>query len=361
MKNTLILFALPLSLFSQPLQHELDSLMYQAFKADQPGGALLIMQQNKIIYNNAIGLADLNKKKKLTSRSNFRMASVSKQFTAAAIVLLEKQGKLTLNDHIIKFFPDFTSVGKTITIQHLLTHSSGIWDYESMIPDTLQTQLSDVDVMNLIKNINKTYFTPGTAYRYSNSGYCLLALIVEKASGQSFANFLKHEIFQLLKMKQTIVYEFTTNIKNRAYGFAYNDQKQLIPSDQSLTSATKGDGGIYTSLNDYKKWHDALLNNTLFDLNYALEQTRTPLPDGAGYYSMGWFYQEHPEVGKILFHSGSTCGFSNLVIRIPKEGILIACFSNIAGNHQAFQPVFEYLQQKGMLPVEVWQWHEMTD
>lgn len=352
---------LPIFLFSQMLHIDLDHIMQENFTSDHPGGAVLIMQHDKIIYKKAIGIRDYDTKKALNSRSNFRMASVSKQFTAAAIVLLEKQGKLTLNDHIIKFFPDFTSVGKTITIQHLLTHSSGIWDYESMIPDTLQTQLSDADVMNLIKNINKTYFTPGTAYRYSNSGYCLLALIVEKASGQSFASFLKHEFFQPLKMKQTIVYESTTNIKNRAYGFAYNDQKQLKPSDQSLTSATKGDGGIYTSLNDYKKWHDALLNNPLFDLNYALEQTRIPLPDGAGYYSTGWFCKEHPEVGKILFHSGSTCGFSNLVIRIPKEGILIACFSNIASNHQAFQPVFEYLQQKGMLPVEVWQWHEMTD
>lgn len=361
MKNTLILFALPLSLFSQSLRHELDSLMYQAFTADQPGGALLIMHQNKIIYNNAIGLGDLNKKKKLTSRSNFRMASVSKQFTAAAILILDKQGKLSLNDNIIKFFPNFTSVGKIITIQHLLTHSSGIWAYESVMPDNLSEQLSDADVLNLIKNIDKTYFTPGEQFRYSNSAYCLLALIVEKASGQSFASFLKNEIFKPLKMKQSLVYESTTDIKNRAYGFAPNDQKQIIFSDQSLTSATKGDGGIYTSLNDYKKWHDALLNNTLFDLNYALEQTRIPLPNGTGYYSMGWFYQEHPNVGKILFHSGSTCGFSNLVIRIPKEGVLIACFSNIASNHQAFQPVFEYLKQKGMLPVEVWQWHELTD
>jgi CubicO group peptidase (beta-lactamase class C family) len=277
MKFTLILFALPISLFSQSLQHDLDSLLKQVFQPDQAGGALLVMQQDKIIYNNAIGIRASDSKKPLNSRSNFRMASVSKQFTAAAILLLEKQGKLSLNDHIIKFFPDFTSVGKTITIQHLLTHSSGIWDYESELPDTLQTPLSDTDVMNLIKNINHTYFPPGTAFRYSNSAYCLLALIVEKVSGQSFAIFLKEQIFAPLGMKQTIVYEFNTPIKNRAYGYARDDQQQLIPSDQSLTSATKGDGGVYTSLHDYQKWHQALLQNKLFDLEKLLTQTNAPL------------------------------------------------------------------------------------
>lgn len=358
---TLLLITKSFLLFSQMSPFDLDSIMHQIFDKSKPGGALLMMQNNEIIYQNAIGLHNVNKKQKLTSRSNFRMASVTKQFTAAAILILQKQGKLDLNDPIRTYFPDFAPIGNTITISQLLTHSSGIWAYESVMPKHLTEQLSDADVLNLIKNINKTYFTPGTDYRYSNSGYCLLALIVEKVSGQSFAQFLQNQIFKPLGMQHTRVYEAGVRIAHRAYGYARNDGGQIVFSDQSLTSATKGDGGVYTSLEDYQKWHNALLNNTLFDLEKALEQTRTPLPDGAGYYSMGWFYQEHPELGKILFHSGSTCGFSNLVIRIPKEGILIACFSNIAGNHQVFQPVFEYLQQKGVLPVEVWKWHEMTD
>ena len=361
MKFTLILIALPLSLFSQSLRHDLDSLLQRAFPPTQPGGALLVMQHDQIIYKNAIGIRASDSKKMLNSRSDFRMASVSKQFTAAAILLLEKQGKLSLQDNIIKFFPDFTSIGETITIQHLLTHSSGIWDYESVMPDTLQTQLSDADVMNLIKSIDRTYFPPGTAFRYSNSAYCLLALIVEKASGQSFADFLKKEIFKPLKMKQTLVYESNTKIKNRVYGFARNDQKQLVPSDQSLTSATKGDGGVYTSLNDYQKWHEALLKKQLFDLEKILTEARQPLPDGKGYYSMGWFYHENPQQGIVEFHSGSTCGFSNLVLRIPKEGILIACFSNIADNHRAFQAILERLQQEGILQEDIWGWHEATN
>lgn len=351
----------PLSLFSQSLQHDLDSLLRQAFDQSQPGGALLVLQHDTVIYKNAIGIQDYNTKKALSAHSNFRMASVSKQFTAAAILILEKQGKLSLHDPIIKFFPDFTSVGKTITIQQLLTHSSGIWAYESVLPDTLQAQLSDADVLHLIQNIDKTYFPPGAQFRYSNSGYCLLSLIVEKVSGLKFADFLKKEIFQPLKMKQSVVYQSNIDIRSRAYGFARNDEQQLISSDQSLTSATKGDGGVYTSLEDYQKWHEALLHKKLFDLEEILHQVNKKLPDGEGYYSMGWFFRETPEDGLIEFHSGSTCGFSNIVVRIPSKGILIACFSNIADNHRAFQPILARLQQEGILHTDIWAWHELTD
>lgn len=360
MKHTLILFALPLSLFSQSLQHDLDSIMRQTFTADQPGGGLLIAEGNQILYQNAIGLRDLESKKKLTARSNFRMASVTKQFTAAAILILEKQGKLSLSDPIRTFFPEFAPVGNSITIGQLLNHSSGIWAYESVMPDDLTEQLSDADVLNLIKDIDKTYFPPGTNYRYSNSGYCLLALLVERASGQSFAEFLKQEIFQPAGMKRTQVYTADARIRKRVYGFARDAQGQIVWSDQSLTSATKGDGGVYTSLEDYQKWNEALLANQFFDLEYLLRQTGTSLPDGSSY-SLGWFYRDTPENGMVMFHSGSTCGFSNLVIRLPKQGIAIACFSNIANNHKTFQPVLDYLTKAGILQTDIWDWHDLTD
>lgn len=357
MKYLLIFFIVPISIYSQSFQHDLDRILQQEFTPNQPGAAVLILQNGTILYKKAIGLRDVEKKKQLTATSNFRMASVSKQFTAMAILLLEKQGNLSLDDSLTKFFPDFASVGSSITLRQLLTHSSGIWDYETVMPDDLQEQLSDADVLKLIQDIDKTYFPPGTDFRYSNSGFCLLTLVVEKVSGQSFAQFVKEAIFEPLGMKHSRLYEAKARIKNRAYGYARNDAGKLIFSDQSLTSATKGDGGVYTSLEDYQKWHEALLTNRLVNIEEALKATQVPLPDKSGGYGLGWFFNEQGE----FFHSGSTCGFSNIVVRNPKKGVLVACFSNIAGNHEAFKPVFDYLKKSGLVQADIWAWHNATN
>nr|HMQ60479.1 serine hydrolase domain-containing protein [Flavilitoribacter sp.] len=296
---------------------------------------------------------------KLTPQTNFRMASVSKQFTAMAILLLEKQGKLSFDDPLTRFFPDFAPIGARITVGQLLTHSSGIWAYESVMDDNLTEQLSDADVLNLIKGIDNTYFEPGTAFRYSNSAYCLLALIVERVSGQPFPAYLKKHIFRPLGMKNTLVYEAGKRIRNRAYGYARDDQGNLFFSDQSPTSATKGDGGMYTSLEDYMKWHLALQTNRLINLEKALDKVNAPLPGNNGRYGAGWFFKKEGDLE--MFHSGSTCGFSNMVIRIPDTGVMVAFFSNIAGNHEAFYPIFDRLRKAGILRSDIRAWHAATD
>ena len=355
----LICLIVPLSMFSQTLQQDLDALLAAAFKPDQPGGALLVVEGGRVVYEKAVGVVNLELDEKLTPQTNFRMASVSKQFTAMAILLLEKEGKLSFDDPLTRFFPDFAPVGARITVGQLLTHSSGIRAYESVMPDDLQEQLSDAGVLALIKGIDNTYFEPGTAFRYSNSAYCLLALIVERTSGQSFPAYLRKRIFRPLGMKDTRVYEAGKRIKNRAYGYARDESGQLYFSDQSLTSATKGDGGVYTSLEDYLKWHLALQTNRLIDLEEALDKVNAPLPGNKGRYGAGWFFKK--EDGLEMFHSGSTCGFSNMVIRIPEKGVMVAFFSNIAGNHEAFYPIFDRLRKAGILRSDIRVWHEATD
>ena len=372
----LILLLLPHIIFSQTVSKDIDALFTQSFSATQPRAALLIVDNNKIVYEKAIGWADEKGAEKLTPLSNFRMASVSKQFTAMAILLLEKQGKLSFENPISRFFPTFSKTGDTIKIKHLLNHSSGLIDYEALMSNTLTRQLSDADVYEMVKNMDSTYFKIGEGFRYSNGAYCLLSLIVEKVSGLSFHDYLSKNIFLPLGMTHTQVFDNQHVIENRVYGFSKNEKGELIPNDQSLTSATKGDGGVYTSLNDYYLWHQALMKNKLVNLESILEKQYNELPEKKSYYGAGWFFNKKMtpkrkitegsmsiEKGDVnqMFHSGSTCGFSNIVIRIPKRGILIAFFSNIADNHAAFKPIYDYLKKKKMIEFDIWRWHEATN
>ncbi|GAB3036044.1 serine hydrolase domain-containing protein [Spirosoma pulveris] len=324
----------------------LDSVMQSMNAPTGPGAALLVRVNGKTIYKNGYGLANVEKKVRITSETSFRMASVSKQFTAKGILLLEKDGKLSVDDLLIHFFPDFNPlVGKKVQIRHLLTHTSGILDYEAVMNPKQQTQLLDDDVLTLIKDKGSLYFEPGTQFRYSNSAYCLLALVIERVSGQSFASFIRQRIFQPLHMNQSTVYEAGKPINNRAMGYRKEGEKFTF-SDQSVTSATKGDGGIYTSPGDYQKWIYALEANKLLDLKTALARTGKVIPQTSdSFYGAGWFYRQ-PEK-PVLFHSGSTCGFNNYVVSIPSEQFLMVCFSNKANNKLNALAIMKVLAESG--------------
>ncbi|MCX6212925.1 serine hydrolase domain-containing protein [Spirosoma sp.] len=324
----------------------LDSVMRSMNAPTEPGAVLLVRVNGKTICRNGYGLANAKTKALITPETNFRMASISKQFTAMSILLLEKDGKLSVDDPLTRFFPEFNlQVGKKVRIRHLLTHTSGILDYEAVMNPQQREQLLDIDVLTLIKNRDSLYFEPGTQFRYSNSAYCLLALVIEKASGQSFASFIKQRIFQPLQMNQSTVYEAGRPIRSRAMGYRKEGGK-FVFSDQSVTSATKGDGGVYTSLTDYKKWMDALETNKLLDLKAALARTGKAIPQtGDSFYGAGWFYRQ-PE-NPMLFHSGSTCGFNNYVVSIPSERFLMVCFSNKANNKPNALAIINILAESG--------------
>lgn len=347
MTKFLVMGLMLISLSAMAQVHErLDSVMRFANPPTLPGTALLVIVNGKTIYKQGYGLADTETKMPVTPETNFRMASVSKQFTAMGILLLEKDGKLSLDDPLIKFFPNFNPhVGRQVQIRHLLTHSSGIIDYEAVMNPKQQKQLLDVDVLTLIKDRDSLYFEPGTQFRYSNSAYCLLALIIERVSGKSYASFLKQRIFQPLHMAQSTIYEAGKPISNRAMGYRKQGNGFAF-SDQSVTSATKGDGGIYTSLTDYQKWTDALRTNKLLDLPAALARTGKAIPQMNGsYYGAGWFYRQ--STTPVLFHSGSTCGFNNYVISMPSKQFLIACFSNKADNKATIVAIAKILTEAG--------------
>jgi CubicO group peptidase (beta-lactamase class C family) len=305
------------------------------------------MKDGKQIFRKGYGVSDLRSMHAIGPETNFRLASLTKQFTATAIMLLVRDGKLKYEDRLIDVFPDFPAYGKAITIRHLLNHTSGLIDYEDIMdkkyaetPDEKIPQIHDAGVLELLKQQKGTKFPPGTRWDYSNSGYVVLAMVVEKKTGMGFGNFLRERIFQPLEMNRTIAYEKgTNNVANRAYGhtFASGEWRE---TDQSSTSATLGDGGVYTSLDDLEKWDRALVNHTLLsekELAPALAPPTTdrgaPLqrPNGtlAPLYGFGWFldpYRGH----RRYAHYGETVGFRTAIQRFPDDRLTVIVLSNRA-------------------------------
>lgn len=294
----------------------------------EPGAAICLIHDDKILLKKGYGLADLQTKEKVFPNTNFRMASVSKQFTAMGILLLIKENLLALNDPLYQFFPDLPAPIHKITVHQLLHHTSGIADYESLIPPGQRKQILDKNVLQLIRQKGFVYFSPGTKFKYSNTGYCLLALIIEKVSEKSFADFILKNIFRPLGMNNSVVFEAGKNIPFRAYGYRQaHDAFEF--ADQNMTSATQGDGGIYTSLNDYEKWIKSLSSYKLI----SKEQTENFFQQQAAVkenvsYRFGWFAGKETDGTKCIFHSGESTGFRNIVYANFDKQVFIALFSN---------------------------------
>jgi CubicO group peptidase (beta-lactamase class C family) len=285
------------------------------------GACVLAIDRGDVVLRQSYGLADVEAKVPCTPATNFRLASVSKQFTATAVMLLVDRGKLSLGDTLERFFPGFPEYGRKITVKHLLTHKSGLPHYEDLIPKGTTLQLDDLDVLHILMDTKEPRFKPGAKFEYSNSGYTLLGLIVEAAAGRPFHDFMLTEIFRPLGMKDTVLYQRGLNtVSHRAFGHERKDG-QWIRADQSLTSAVRGDGGVYSSLDDYQKWLSALdaKKILLSKDSYAAMFTPHVLTDRDGsHYGYGWFIDKYRGEPRI-YHNGDTRGFRECVQRYPKR------------------------------------------
>jgi CubicO group peptidase (beta-lactamase class C family) len=322
---------------------QVDSIFNPLIAANEPGAAVWVIKDGRPLVQRSYGVIDINSAHKIDAQTNFRLASVTKQFTAMAIMLLVHDGKFHYEDHLTDIFPDFPAYGKTITIRNLLNHTSGLIDYEDLmakpyggrLPDTVP-QIKDAGVLALLRQEKSTNFPPGQHWSYSNSGYAVLAMILEKASGKSYGGFLHDRICAPLGMNQTIAYEKGKNeVPNRAYGHSKTDTgwKQ---TDQSPTSAVLGDGGIYSSLTDLAKWDYALENHTILSANEMVPAlTAVQVPDRSvlgpdnepAEYGFGWFldpYKNHGRMG----HHGETVGFRTAIERFPDERLSVVVLCN---------------------------------
>lgn len=311
---------------SRATDADADTAM-QRYAGKVPGASLLILKDGKPLLRKAYGYADLEAGVAATPATNYRLASISKQFTAAAILLLAQDGKLELTDPVRRWLPSLPASDQSITIHQLLSHSSGLIDYEDLIPPGTTKQLDDSDVLRMLSAEPRTYFPPGTSYRYSNSGYVLLGLIVERASGQRLPDFLRKRIFQPLHMDHTMLREPKgPQPAHRAYGYSEQDGR-WVSTDQDLTSATRGDGGIYSSIDDLAKWDAALYDNRLLSdesrrLAFAPQNKVTGETDVEAY---GYGWRIH---GDVLWHSGESIGFRNVIVRWPRQRVTVILLSN---------------------------------
>lgn len=314
------------------LERKVDEFFADFDRPDVPGASVAVYQHGSVLFAKGYGLANLETREPATPETNYRLASVSKQFTAMCIMLLKQRGLLDYDDPISRHLEGFPAIGEKITVRHLLHHTSGLHDYEDLIPEGQTAQLTDRDVPALLMKTSETYFPPGSEYRYSNSGYALLALIVEKVSGKDFATFLKEHIFVPLDMEHTVAFEDgVSTITHRAFGYA-GDGDRFKPLDQSLTSAVLGDGGIYTSVLDYARWDRALYGEALVGAATLKEAfTSCRLADGheTGY-GFGWRIETR-DGERIIGHDGETCGFNTAVRRLPQRGLTVAILANRAG------------------------------
>lgn len=307
-------------------ESQIDKLM-QDYHGSVPGASLLVLRDGVPVIRKSYGLAELETGRVATPATNYRLASVSKQFTAAAILLLIEDGRLHLNTHLRELLPSLPPATEAITIRHLLTHSSGLIDYEDVMPADQTWQLHDKDVLHLLEGQDRLYFEPGSAYRYSNGAYALLALIVEKASGKSFPQFLKQRIFEPLGMHNSLAYvQSGPAIEHRAFGYSEIDG-HWQRTDQSSTSAVLGDGGIYSSIDDLARWDAALYDDRLLSdesrkLAFSPQVEVTGEPYQAQY-GFGWRI-----TGDTLWHSGETIGFRIVIVRWPKQKLTVILLSN---------------------------------
>jgi len=303
----------------------IDGLM-QRYDGRVPGAAVLVLKDGQPVFRRGYGLAVVEDGTPVSPATNFRLASVSKQFTAAAILLLAEDGKLSIDDPLKKWLPSLPAVADAMTLRQLLSHTSGLLDYEDLMDPADTRQVHDIDVLHLLEKENRTLFAPGSDYRYSNSGYALLALVVGKASGSDFAGFLRQRIFLPLGMDATFAHQDGVDeVPDRAYGYSEIDGRWQR-TDQSTTSAVLGDGGIYSSLDDLARWDAALYDERLLrraSLQLAFSPaTKTPEPD-VPFYGFGWRIN-----GDLLWHSGESIGFRNVILRYPKQKLTVIVLTN---------------------------------
>ena len=322
-----------------------EEYLSQAYARGQFNGTALVFDGGKVVYQGAFGLRSIDPIDSLDVNSQFRLASVSKQFTAMAIMILKEQGKLRYDQDIRDFIPELPYKG--VTVRHLLNHLSGLPDYEPLMDENWKTDLKFDDparytdgnpdvIRMLVTKKPPVYFAPGEKWQYSNTGYNLLGTIVAKASGVSFAEYLKKNIFEPAGMSRTLAYEFVIGtdpkMPDRAYGFqeAWN-QRDMIPADSHYLNYGMGEDGVYSTVGDLLEWDRILYTDKLVP-KATLEEAFEPgvLNNGdTTDYGFGWHLERSPSGKRVVSHSGGWLSFSTYIYRgIEEDKCMVVLMNN---------------------------------
>ena len=328
---------------TQDRAHQLDSFFTKLYKDDRFNGNVLIAEKGKVLYRNSFGSANHATKAKLDSASVFELASLSKQFTAMGIMLLKKQGKLDYSDSLRHFFPELPY--SRISIRQILNHTSGLPDYMKLFANSWDssTIANNRDMIGLlVKHQPPVQFSPGEKFSYSNTGYALLASIIEKVSGLSFGEFLSANIFQPLGMNNTLVMGRRYEKKqppNYAFGYVKDEKENswILPDDFTDTKhlvyildGIQGDGTVNSTTGDLLRWDRALYSGQLVS-NTEFKEALLPVKFASGKtssYGFGWFVEETANLGTIMSHSGGWPGYATYIERHTTNDVTIILLTN---------------------------------
>ena len=313
---------------SQPTADQIaarvDEYMKAVIRVDGFSGTILVARDGKPIVSKGYGMANIELNVPNSPQNVFRLGSVTKQFSAIAIMMLQERGKLNVSDPICKYLTDCSDAWKPITIKNLLTHTSGITNYTGF-PDFARTTVLPTNTAEMIERLKKEplEFVPGEKFAYSNSGYYLLGVIIEKASGKSYPDFLQENIFTLLGMKQTGYDDPLRIIMNRAAGYQKQGGKIINSSYMDMTVPYAA-GGLYSTTGDMLLWDQALYTVKLVSQK-SLDEIFTPFKSGYGY---GWTIGKKFD-HKSIAHGGGIYGFATEISRFPDDHVTIIVLSNI--------------------------------
>lgn len=317
------------ALNTKQLTVEYDKMLSERFKPGEPGCAALVAKNGQIIYKKAFGLADLELNVAMQPDMVFRIGSITKQFTAVAILQLMEQGKLSLQDDITKFIPDYPTQAYTITIEHLLTHTSGIKSFTN-VPELEKYNKTDMkpgEVIDLFKN-QPMEFAPGTKYNYNNSGFFLLGYIIEKVSGKTYAEYIQDSFFTPSGMTGSCYGSDTKIIKNRASG--YQPGKDGVENAEYLSMLLPyAAGSIQSTVEDLFKWNQAVHSYKLVKketLDKAFTEYKLTNGKGTGY-GYGWALSQI-QGSPTIEHGGGINGYLTSGIYLPQEDVFVALFLN---------------------------------
>src|SRR5258706_9329259 len=336
----LLLLLVPGGIRAQPVKQitmNLDSLFNAYFKPGEPGGAVLLVKDNIVIYKKGFGVADITTREPVTTKTLFNVGSITKTFVAYGILKLASEGKISLEDNLYKYFPDFSSetVARKVKLYHLLTHTSGIPDSRP-VKEQHDFYLTAKDEENFapLKQTTGLQFEPGTKYRYSNPAFNGLALIIEKITGKKWQDYIKQNIYRPAGMKTSTITDGAHPESGVSHGYILNDRKEFEELDygEEPTFAAAGNGGVWSNVEELWKYEQAIQHYSFLDKAW-IDKSRTiyhfadwkdTLPQRL---RLSWFINTDPRL--MIGHTGSQGGFISDYCWWPKEKIFYVLLCNI--------------------------------
>jgi CubicO group peptidase (beta-lactamase class C family) len=337
----IFLTAFSMEVFSQEIVERIDSIA-NSYRQTFSGMAIMVIKDETVIYQKGFGYSDLEKKIQASADTRFNIGGLSRQITTLAILHLVENNSLGLDEKISSIigFPEF---GKDITVYQLLTHTSGLPSYMSLLEKGRTSPVTNQEVFDLLKAYGKTDFEPGTQHRISNSDYALLAMVIEKKSGMSFDRFVQRRVFRPMSIREQVVAQKKMNrIKNRAVGYVFRGNSGFVSNDPGVNTMIAGEAGIYLSLNEYKKVLSAMKGDMLLnETSRKLIFTPAKFSNGIEIWPhvvLGWAVGQEQNI-KYYYQSGPNNAFTNYVMMIPDKELTIVLFSNQAGLFQLLDKI----------------------